>query len=120
MDINKFRPHGPWVLIRIDPAVKQEGLLYLPDGNLMERLGYASGIVVSKGEGFLNKGKKATTKYSPLELEPGDRVVFRGFRQELIRPAGMMDREYCLIHASEILGILEDGGQLNPALPHGN
>ena len=89
----------------------------MPDGNLVERLGYASGTVVRRGEGFPTKGKRAIAKYSPIGVEPGERVVFRGFLQEANRPGGVIDREHCLIHAQDILGVLEEG-DLTPSLPH--
>jgi co-chaperonin GroES (HSP10) len=120
MDVSKIRPFGPWVLVKVDAPMKQtDSGIYLPDGNLLERLGHATGVVLSVGQGFINKGKRAKSKFTPLSLKSGDRVVFRGHLQEANRPAGSLDREHCLIHGRDVIGVLTEG-RLEPALPYDN
>ena len=119
MDVSKLKPYGPWVLVKADAPVKQtDSGIYLPDGNLLERLGHATGVVLSVGQGFFNI-KGAKTKFTPLSVKPGDRVVFRGHLQEANRPAGSLDREHSLIHGRDIIGVLKEG-RLEPALPYDN
>lgn len=103
MDITKLKPKGPWVLVKVNaPEEKTKEGIYLPQGNLEERLGNATGVVIRVGDGYLNtKGKK---KYKSLDLETGDTIMFRGFLQEANRPAGIIDREHSLIHADDIIG----------------
>ena len=89
-----IRAYGPWVLVRADPPVtRTESGLYLPDGNLPERLGHSTGTVESSG-------KLAD------EVHAGDRVVFRGYLKNANRPH-QLDRELSLIHINDIVGTLE-------------
>lgn len=122
MDISRLRPMGPWVLLKLEPPQeKTSGGMYLPQGNLLERLGSSVGVVVRKGPGKYNTGKKATrAKYEPMDLEVGDRVVFRGYLQELNKPGGYLDPHHCLLHIDDITGVIGAGTELTPALPYDN
>ena len=122
MDISKLKPYGPWCLIKVDPPKKQsEAGLYLPEGNQLERMGYASGVVLSRGPGFfMTKKKRGLLKYTPIGVEVGEKIVFRGHLQELNRPGGYLDREHCLIHGQDIIGVLDKGVELGLALPYDN
>jgi co-chaperonin GroES (HSP10) len=121
MDITKLRPYGPWLLIRPEETTKVlDSGIYLPDGNLMERLGHSVGVVLAVGKGYLNPSRKAgTPKYTPVNIQKGDRVIFRGHLQEANRPGGVLDREHSIIHLKDILGVLVEG-KLEPALPYDN
>ncbi len=119
-DVSKIRPKGPWVLVKVDKPFEKSGPLFLPQGNLQERVGHATATVLRVGDGYPNstKGIRITgMKYLPSELKKGDRILFRGFLQEANRPQ-QFDREHCFLHLGDILGILpkeariEDGSRL--------
>jgi co-chaperonin GroES (HSP10) len=104
MNTESLKPVGPWVLIKVDPPkIQTEAGLYLPEGNLMERKGPATGTVVAAGS-----GKPLGYGRAEMPVKPGDKVLFRGFLQEAHRPNGVEDREHCLLHVDDVLGILED------------
>ena len=89
--------------------IKTEGGIYLPQGNLEERTGTATATVVSVGKGKLNVGKDLKKgKYSHSGLETGNRIVFRGFLQEANRPGGIIDKDHCLVHMDDVIGLVED------------
>lgn len=109
MNVDKIRPKGPWVLIKIQPLAKKRGEIYLPQGNLAERVGHATGIVLRVGDGHLNNDKvikRTGKKYSPSELKKGDRILFRGYLQEANK-VQIFDREHCLLHLDDIIGVVE-------------
>lgn len=95
MDAAKIRARGPWVLVKLDSvATMSPGGLYLPEGNLQERLGHHTGVILSAGK-----------ETEPLRA--GDRVMFRGYLKEANRPCGELDRDYSLIHIRDIIGTVE-------------
>jgi co-chaperonin GroES (HSP10) len=107
MDITKVKPKGPWILVKVDPPEEKRGSLFLPQGNLEERLGSSTGTVLAVGDGTFTPEKvfkKTGRKYNPIDLEVGARVMFRGFLQEANRPGGILDREHCLLHANDVIG----------------
>jgi chaperonin GroES len=112
MDITKLKPHGCFVLVKVDPAPeKTAGGIFRPQGNLEDRLGRATGTVISVGPGFINKGKAAVKqgKYHPLDLKAGDKIMFRGYLQVLIRPNELTnDDSYCVLSVTDIDGVLEE------------
>jgi len=110
LDVNKIKPLGPWILVKTDPAPTQSsGGIYLPDGNLQERLGHVKATILRTGPGKLATGRAAQRrKYEPHDLKPGDRVVFRGFLKESNRPNGIMDPMHSLIHIDDVLGLLDE------------
>lgn len=111
MDVSKLRPKGPWVVVKVDPPPEMEGSLYLPQGNLAERMGNATGTVLKVGEGFYTTDKvrnKTGRKYEPIDLKEGDRIMFRGFLQEANQVGGVLDREHCLLNAADIIGVIEE------------
>lgn len=102
-----IKPYGPWLLITPDPPETQyKGLIFMPDGNVEQRLSYASGMVKAVGPGELNTKKRAKTKYIPHDVLPGQRVVFRGHLSEVNLVEGTKD---CLIHIRDIIGELIEG-----------
>jgi co-chaperonin GroES (HSP10) len=90
--------------------------IYVPDGNLLERLGHVVAKVLSAGKGYYQRvGKREV--FVPNEVSPGDRVVFRGH----LKNANMVGHEgYCFLHARDLIGILEDETVLDLALPYDN
>jgi len=104
-----FKPVGPWVLIKTDPwEEKTKGGIIKPQGNMEERLGHATGVVLKVGPGKLATGKLAKKmKYEPHDLKEGERVIFRGFLGEHHRPGGLMDKEHCIIHIDDVIARVE-------------
>jgi co-chaperonin GroES (HSP10) len=100
----KLKPIGPWIHVKVDPPERvTKGGIYLPEGNLEERKGMATGTVLAVGSGKpLDKGR------AEMPVGPGDRILFRGFLQEAKRPGGIEDKERCLLHVDDILGVLEE------------
>jgi len=111
----KIHARGPWVLIKpeVPPRMSQGGL-YLPEGNLLERLGHAAGMVVSVSDGYYEtpKGKKKTV-FVKMDLKPGDRVLFRGHLQDAHKV-----EDCCFIHIRDIIVVLDKDAQLDLAMPH--
>lgn len=106
MDMNRVRPLGHWVLLKVDPPKEKSdsGLLYLPDGNLESRLGHSTATVLAAGPGKMDgKGKR-----QPMGISPGDRVLFRGYLQVLARPGGIMDNTHCIVHCDDIVLKIEE------------
>ena len=111
-----LRPFGPWVLIEPESPERQyKGVIYMPEGNTDEKLGHASGIVKAVGQGYFNNKKRPKTKFIPLDIEVGQRVIYRGH----LKNANIVEGKACLIHAQDIVGELVDG-QLNVARPYGD
>ena len=107
MDVTKLKPKGPWVLVKVDPPEEKRGSLFIPQGNLEQRMGSATGTVLAVGEGAPTTDKvfrKTGRKYDALDLTAGARIMFRGFLQEANRPGGLLDREHCLLHINDIIG----------------
>lgn len=104
MDVSTIKARGPWVLIKVGaPPEQSKGGIYLPAGNLEERLGHITGTVLSVGPG--SRGKDGSR--IPTGVDVGDKVLFRGYLQEANRPGGVIDREHCLINVDDIVGIVE-------------
>ena len=101
VDPLKVKPIGPWFLIKVKPAPtkSESGRLYLPAGNLPERLGHAVGEVIRAGTGMLTKKGRRV----PYDVGLGETVLFRGHLQEANQPGGYLNREYCLIHGDDLV-----------------
>jgi co-chaperonin GroES (HSP10) len=107
MDISKIRPKGPWILVKVDPPVEKMGSLYVPQGNAEERFGKTTGTIIAVGDGKRTSDKvysKTGRKYDSIDLQPGAKIMFRGFLQEANRPGGLLDREHCLLHVDDVIG----------------
>ena len=117
MDADKVKAHGPWLLVKPEPVRKETSSgLYLPDGNLYERLGHVVARVISAGKGYYERtnGKE---KFIRCEVSPGDRVVFRGH----LKDANKVGRDgHCFLHLRDLIGVLEEGAELDLALPYDN
>jgi co-chaperonin GroES (HSP10) len=105
MDVSKIRAIGGWALLRVKlPPEKSKGGLFIPQGNLEERLGHATAVVLSVGDGYYDKKNRPVRP----EFSVGDEIMFRGYMQELQRPGGFLDREHCFIRIEDIELVLED------------
>jgi co-chaperonin GroES (HSP10) len=124
IDVTKVKASGPWVLVRVEALPKvTKGGLYLPDGNLFERLGHVSAVVVSAGKGCWEKiPGKSREVFVPMEVKPGDRVVFRVHLQDANSMGGFvaMGHKHCFMHVRDLVGILTDDAELGGALPYDN
>lgn len=117
MDVDRVRANGPWVLVKPEDPKKQVGSgLYVPDGNLCERLGHTVGKVVSVGKGYYEE-VNGKTKFIAPEIFPGDRVVFRGHLKEAnkLGTSGL-----CFMHMRDLIGVLVGDAELDLALPYDN
>lgn len=116
MDADRVKARGPWALVLPEKPKNKSGVLYLPEGNLLERLGHSVALVVSISEGYYEvvKGKR---KFTHNDVSPGDRVVFRGHLKEANRVG---DKGHCFINVSDIVGVLPPGEDLDLALPYDN
>jgi co-chaperonin GroES (HSP10) len=105
VDVSKIRAVGGWTLLKVHPPEeKTKGGLFIPQGNLEERLGHATADVLSIGKGYFDeKGRLVRPGFSE-----GDTIMFRGYMQELQRPGGFLDREHCFIRIEDIDLVLED------------
>jgi co-chaperonin GroES (HSP10) len=91
-----IRARGPWVLIKADPPpTMSKGGLYLPEGNLEERLGHLTGTVLSAGNEAADS------------VSIGDKVLFRGYLKDANHPA-QLDDNRSLINVKDIVGVIED------------
>ena len=102
MDVGKIRAQGPWVLVKVDPSEEKYAgsALYKAAGNMEDRMGISTGIVLSVGRGKWSE--KGQCFLSP-GVEKGERIAFRGFLQEANRP-GPLDKEHCFLHQDDVLG----------------
>jgi chaperonin GroES len=98
-----IKPLGPWVVVRVSPPNRETAAgLFLPEGNMMERLGHNTGVIEAVGTGTLTeKGMRV-----PLPLKVGDTVLFRGYLAELLRP-DYSDPSRCMLHSKDIVGVVE-------------
>lgn len=113
IEASQIKAFGPWVLVKVDPhPEKSGGGIYLPQGNAEERVGYRTGVVLSVGQGHFNEGKNGRppkTKFSPLDLKIGDRIMFRGHLHDVGKyHQGIEGLEHSMVHASDIEGVIEE------------
>jgi co-chaperonin GroES (HSP10) len=109
MDINvdKFTPHGKWVVVKADPRVKEtKGGIVLPDMQLKaERVMEGTGRILKVGY-----DKKAILDACGEELKPDMRIFYRGFLKDAF--AGFTVDEdglaIFLLRAEDVMGVLED------------
>ncbi len=117
MDISRVRAHGPWVLVEPEAPKKQtDSGLYVPDGNLYERLGHTVGRVVSVGKGYYEE-VQGKTRFIEPGISPGDRVVFRGHLKEANK---FGDSNHCFMHMRDLIGVLDEEAEMDLALPYDN
>ena len=115
--MSEIKAFGPWTLVAPEPHQRKRGSLYVPDGNLMERLGHSVGKVLSAGKGYWDKAPNSTKKkFYAMEVKPGDRVVFRGH----LKDANTIESGKCFVHMKDLVLILGKGVELELSLPYDN
>ena len=109
---SKIQAFGPWVLVKVEPHPEKGDLIYFPQGNLEERTVCRTVVVVSVGQGYFNHGKNGKspeTKFSPLGVELGDRIQFRGMLHDVGKyHQGIEGIEHSMVHGDDILGVIEE------------
>ena len=102
----KFRPlHDRVVLRRIDAEAKTKGGIIIPD-NAKEKP--QEGEVVAVGPG----GRDDKGVITPLDLKPGDRVLFGKWSGNEVKIDG---EDLLILKESDIMGIVEDVPALQKA-----
>jgi len=94
----KYRPlHDRVIVQRIEEQEKSAGGIIIPD-TAKEKP--QQGKVIAVGTGILTKDGKTI----PLQVKPGDRVLFNKYGGTEIR---FGDEDYLVMREDDILGILE-------------
>ncbi len=98
----KFRPlHDRVVVERIDAEAKTAGGIIIPD-TAQEKP--SQGEITAVGAG----GRDETGKLIPIDLRPGDRVLFGKWSGTEVKIDGV---EYLIMKESDIMGVLEGAAQ---------
>jgi chaperonin GroES len=94
----KFRPlHDRVVVTRIDADSKSDGGIIIPD-TAKEKP--TEGEVIAVGPG----GRDESGKLVPVEVKPGDRVLFGKWSGTEVKLDGV---EYLIMKESDIMGVIE-------------
>src|SRR5579871_3802272 len=94
----KFRPlHDRVVVERIDSEAKTAGGIIIPD-TAKEKP--SQGEIIAVGPG----GRDENGKLTPIDLKPGDRVLFGKWSGTEVKIDGV---EYLIMKESDIMGVLE-------------
>ena len=94
---SKFRPlHDRVVVKRIDAEEKTKGGIIIPD-TAKEKP--SQGEIVAVGPG----GRDETGQLQPLDVKPGDRVLFGKWSGTEVR---LDNEEYIIMKESDIMGVL--------------
>lgn len=114
MDISKIKPHGPWVLLKLDspilyegaggPCQKSTGGIFIPATAAQDKRGYCRAILLAKGNGELNPKTGVRT---PLPINVGSSVYIRWYLSELHRPYAW-DNDHCFLHQKDLLLVIDD------------
>jgi len=98
----KFRPlHDRVVVERIDAEAKTAGGIIIPD-TAKEKP--SQGKIIAVGPG----GRDENGKLIPIDLQPGDRVLFGKWSGTEVKIEGV---EYLIMKESDIMGVLEGVAQ---------
>jgi chaperonin GroES len=98
----KFRPlHDRVVVERIDAEAKTAGGIIIPD-TAQEKP--SQGEITAVGPG----GRDENGKLIPIDLRPGDRVLFGKWSGTEVKIDGV---EYLIMKESDIMGVLEGAAQ---------
>jgi chaperonin GroES len=101
----KFRPlHDRVIVERIDAEAKTAGGIIIPD-TAKEKP--SQGKIIAVGPG----GRDENGKLIPIDLKPGDRVLFGKWSGTEVKIDGV---EYLIMKEGDIMGVLE-GAALAPA-----
>ena len=94
----KFRPlHDRVMIRRIDPAAKTTGGIIIPDTAQEKPM---EGEIVAVGPG----ARDETGKVVPLDVRPGDRILFGKWSGSEIKLDG---EDLLIMSESDIMGVLE-------------
>ena len=108
LEPTKIKILGARVLIRLDPRVKKTpgGILLPEQVTKIERVMEGSGRVVRVGSATSD----SRGPIHPVDLKPGDRVMFRGFLKDAapLSTWGYDGDDYCIIHKRDILAKIPD------------
>ena len=97
----KFRPLQDRVLVRrVDQEEKTAGGIIIPDTAKEKPM---QGEVIAVGPG----ARDETGKLQPLDVKPGDRVLFGKWSGTEVKIDG---EELLIMKESDIMGIIEDAG----------
>ena len=112
IDPSCIKAFGPWVLVKVDPPPEKFGdLIYLPQGNAEEKTGHSTGVVLSVGRGYFNQsknGRPPITKFTPLGVEIGDRIAFRGYLHDVNKyHQDIEGLQHSMVRADDIEGVIE-------------
>lgn len=96
VDWRTFRPLDKWVLVKADPRVKKTaGGIFLTDElTRIEKVMEGTGRV-------LKAGKKAMK-----DIEPGERICYRGFLKDAFHSAFELDEDECPIFMLRIEDVM--------------
>ena len=116
----KFRPLHDWVLIRRSKAADTTGSgIIIPDTAKDKP---AKGVVEAVGPGRYKeeKGKKdekgqKVKKFFPTELKPGEEVMFVDY---MAKDVDLDGSEITLVREDDVLGTIEQGGELAVKEPY--
>jgi co-chaperonin GroES (HSP10) len=91
-----FRPLGKWVLVKADPRVKKTagGIILTDELTKIERVMEGTGRV-------LKCGKEAIQ-----DIEPGERICYRGFLKDAFHAAFKRDKDGCQIFMLRLEDVL--------------
>jgi chaperonin GroES len=93
----KFKPLGNKILVEPNPQTDKIGRIFLPENAQEKSL---EGVVVKLGTG---KRSKAGEIFG-FEVKPGDKILYGKFAGTELEIGG---RKFNLIHADDVLAILE-------------
>ena len=91
-----LRPLSDYILIERIEAPEMKGRLYIPEQS-KERP--QEGIVIATGPGLIEDGKRQT-----MPVMVGEKILFGKYSGNDVK---LDDKEYVIMRASEVLGVLE-------------
>ena len=103
----EFRPMNDWVVVKADPRkTETKGGLVLPQQELLAEK-------VMEGTGVLLKVGSGVKKKIGVELEPGERICFRGFLKDVFHE--FEEEDGCrvfILRADDVLMTIDKGVEL--------
>lgn len=96
-----FRPLHDWVLVKADPRVKKTagGIFLTEELTKIERVMAGSGRVLKCGSEAMK------------DVEPGERICYRGFLKDACHAAFTRDKDGCqifLLKLADVLAVIPD------------
>jgi co-chaperonin GroES (HSP10) len=95
------RAYGEWVLVKADPRVKQTpgGLVLTEELTQIEKLMEGTGRILSIG---------GRARNIVSDIEPGDRVCYRGFLKDAHKVDKIEGCDVFIIHCKDLLMVIDD------------